>query len=124
MGAVNNGRVELSFYLGWGGGVRMYTLTSDTPVDDGEWHMVKVMRQERESSLEVDDEPIKKGTAPDGAKQLDTDGILWIGCKRDPPYGLRVTENFEGCIKEVLIAGEPLNLMKDQNRHSATVKFC
>ncbi|XP_012936934.1 agrin [Aplysia californica] len=122
--AVSGGHLELSYNLGKQGPGNLHIIRSAVDVTDGKWHTVKVFRQEREGSLQVDDEDPVTGFSEQGTKQLDTDGLLWIGGRSSLPWGLPTMKNFEGCIEKVEVNGQRLHLVEDKNGHSSTIAFC
>ncbi|KAK3607077.1 hypothetical protein CHS0354_039132 [Potamilus streckersoni] len=122
-----NGRVEFSYNLGKQSEINIFKLRSTLDVYDGVWHTVIAYREKRHGSLQVDQEQPIVGDSDNGATQLDTEGILWIGGKADMPWGLppEYYMGFKGCIGQVQINNVDLHLFDHRDGQSNTiVEFC
>ncbi|KAL3860973.1 hypothetical protein ACJMK2_007067, partial [Sinanodonta woodiana] len=125
--SVVNGRVEFSYNLGKQSEINIFKLRSTLDVGDGVWHTVIAYREKRHGSLQVDQEQPIVGDSDNGATQLDTEGILWIGGKADMPWGLppEYYTGFKGCIGQVQINNVDLHLFEHRDGQSNTiVEFC
>ncbi|XP_069117853.1 agrin-like isoform X2 [Argopecten irradians] len=125
--AVVDGSVELSYNLGGQTEEGLHIIRSTVAVDDGLWHTLVANRDERQATLQVDDERPVKGMSSEGASQLDTDGNLWIGGKSSLPLGLpdQYYHGFRGCIEEVYINGRKLQMIDHRSdQRSPIVRFC
>ncbi|XP_060593963.1 agrin-like isoform X4 [Ruditapes philippinarum] len=123
---ISDGYVELSYNLGKQSLNNLLRARSSVFVSDGEWHTVHAERDHREGRLQVDKEPMITTTSDSGATQLDTDGMLWIGGRRDLPTGLPQDyyKGFKGCLGFVFILDKPLHLYDHRNGLGSTMEFC
>nr|XP_033777434.1 agrin isoform X2 [Geotrypetes seraphini] len=121
--AVVNGFVQMTYDLG----SKPVVLQSTVPVNTNQWIRIKAQRKYRDGSLQVGNEAPVYGTSPLGAKQLDTDGALWLGGveKLSVSYKLpkAYSTGFIGCIKDVLVDQLELHLVEDALNHP-TILYC
>ncbi|XP_029434147.1 LOW QUALITY PROTEIN: agrin [Rhinatrema bivittatum] len=121
--AVVNGFVQMTYDLG----SKPVILQSTVPVNTNQWIRIKAQRKYRDGSLQVGNEAPVYGSSPLGAKQLDTDGALWLGGieKLGVSYKLpkAYSTGFVGCMKEVLVDQLELHLVEDAMNHP-TVLYC
>ncbi|XP_030042069.1 agrin isoform X2 [Microcaecilia unicolor] len=121
--AVVNGFVQMTYDLG----SKPVVLQSTVPVNTNQWIRIKAQRKYRDGSLQVGNEAPVYGTSPLGAKQLDTDGALWLGGveKLSVSYKLpkAYSTGFVGCIKDVLVDQLELHLVEDALNHP-TILYC
>eukprot|EP00105_Crassostrea_gigas_P027037 XP_011448233.1 PREDICTED: agrin isoform X6 [Crassostrea gigas] len=127
--AVVGGKVELSYNLGKQTEEDLHIIRSSMRVDDGEWHRIIALRNEREGSLQVDDEVPVVDHSTLGADQLDTNGRLWIGGKTESELPLGLPKDyytgFVGCMRDILVDYKPLNLLENRNGQSTSViRYC
>ncbi|XP_056008873.1 LOW QUALITY PROTEIN: agrin-like [Ostrea edulis] len=125
--AVVGGKVELSYNLGKQTEEDLHIIRSSVAVDDGRWHHVIAVRNERVGSLQVDGENAVVDQSTVGADQLDTNGRLWIGGKTELPLGLPKDyyTGFIGCMKDILIDYRSLHLLENRNGQSTSlIKYC
>ncbi|XP_034338203.1 agrin isoform X16 [Magallana gigas] len=127
--AVVGGKVELSYNLGKQTEEDLHIIRSSMRVDDGEWHRIIALRNEREGSLQVDEEVPVVDHSTLGADQLDTNGRLWIGGKRESELPLGLPKDyytgFVGCMRDILVDYKPLNLLENRNGQSTSViRYC
>jgi coxsackievirus/adenovirus receptor len=95
------------------------------------YHPVKITniffsaRNGRQGTLTVDEQSPVQSLSLDGATQLDTDGILWLGGTRGSPSGLPEDfyNSFDGCIDHVYIDGRSLN-MAENRLDSHNLQYC
>nr|XP_022336606.1 agrin-like isoform X7 [Crassostrea virginica] len=127
--AVVDGKVELSYNLGKQTEEDLHIIRSSVGVDDGEWHHIIALRNEREGSLQVDGEVPVVDQSTVGADQLDTNGRLWIGGKTETELPLGLPKDyytgFTGCMKDILIDYKSLHLLENRNGQSTSViRYC
>ncbi|XP_074654555.1 agrin-like [Tubulanus polymorphus] len=123
--AIRDGFVELSYNLGKNTVDALFVLKSSMKVDDGVWHTIIAKREKRKSTLQIDNtEPVTDRSAK-GASQLDTNSFLWIGGMKHLPSGFprQYSHGFNGCIVEVFIDGERLDLVNNR-QNQVTLAFC
>ncbi|XP_033113619.1 agrin-like [Anneissia japonica] len=119
--AIIDGLPEFAYNLGSG----ILRIKSTIPINDGKWHRIFAMRNLREGSLQVDDgEPILD-TSKTGASQLDTNGLMILGGIESPPSNAPADyrNRFEGCVRNIQIVGNNLNLLEDAIGTKPT-QFC
>ncbi|XP_064610786.1 agrin-like isoform X2 [Liolophura sinensis] len=124
--AIVNGKVEFSYNLGKQSEDDMFVIRSDVSVNNNKWHTVTIQREKRVGTLTVDDENPISGISLEGASQLDTDGVLWIGGRADLPQGLpkEYGDGFRGCIKDIVIDNQSLHLVNDRTFGVGRISFC
>ncbi|GFR62611.1 agrin [Elysia marginata] len=126
--ALDAGHVIFSYNLGQQGPGNLHVIRSEVYVADGQWHTVRVLRNKREGTIQVDEEEPRASLSGLGTQQLDTDGYLWLGGMRNLPAGLPVTVGLQGCVSEVRINGQSLHLvtdkMPDAMTESTAFTFC
>ncbi|KAL5014686.1 hypothetical protein ScPMuIL_008956, partial [Solemya velum] len=125
--AMVDGKIEFSYNLGKQTDRDLHIIRSLVKVSDGQWHTANIQRDSRVGSLQVDEEAAIIDQSTDGATQLDTDGLLWLGGKRELPWGLPTEyyNVFEGCITDMYINDEKLKLFDDiQNKENSKIEFC
>ncbi|XP_053308487.1 agrin isoform X3 [Spea bombifrons] len=111
--AVVGGYIQMIYDLG----SKPVILRSTVPVNTNQWIRIKAMRNNRDGILQVGNEAPVFGSSPLGAKQLDTDGALWLGGieKLSVSYKLpkAYSTGFIGCIKDVHVDQQELHLVED-----------
>ncbi|XP_069466169.1 agrin isoform X1 [Ambystoma mexicanum] len=111
--AVVNGFVEMTYDLG----SKPVVLRSTVPVNTNQWVRIKAQRENRDGTLQVGNEAPVFASSPLGAKQLDTDGALWLGGmeKLSVSYKLpkAYSTGFIGCMRDVLVDQQELHLVED-----------
>lgn len=70
------GHLQLSYNLGDGETVAR---DNSTRLDDGLWHSVKVERYDQTGVIEIDGKELVRSLSTGSLKQLNTDGIVYIG---------------------------------------------
>ncbi|KAK5983544.1 hypothetical protein GCK32_004642 [Trichostrongylus colubriformis] len=106
---LSEGRLHFSYELG-GGAAHM---VSQTRVDDDKEHYVRIERQGRRGILKVDNELEQSGLSSGILAMLNADGNIFIGGVPDvyrDTGGLH-SKNFIGCVADVALNGEILDLM-------------
>ncbi|XP_053546438.1 agrin isoform X2 [Bombina bombina] len=111
--AVVGGYVQMTYDLG----SKPVVLRSTVPVNTNQWIRIKALRNNRDGILQVGNEAPVFGSSPFGAKQLDTDGALWLGGmeKLSVSYKLpkAYSTGFIGCMKDVIVDQQELHLVED-----------
>ncbi|KAL8612700.1 hypothetical protein ACOMHN_025351 [Nucella lapillus] len=97
------GSLQLRFNLGSGEALIGY---NDTRLFDGNWHFVRVQRDNQDAYMEIDWRQIVEGSAPGTYTMLNTNRIVYLGGMPDVAKGTgrRFTSNFEGCVKGMMLA--------------------
>uniref|UniRef100_A0A673HYW4 Basement membrane-specific heparan sulfate proteoglycan core protein-like n=1 Tax=Sinocyclocheilus rhinocerous TaxID=307959 RepID=A0A673HYW4_9TELE len=116
------GRPEFRFDVGSG----MATIRYPTSIKLGEFHTVKLYRNETQGSLVVDGEAPINGTSQGKFKGLDLNEDLFVGGY--PNYSMLaktagLKTGFVGCIKQLIIQGEEV-IFKDLDKSSTGVSNC
>nr|XP_006813495.1 PREDICTED: protein eyes shut homolog [Saccoglossus kowalevskii] len=121
-----DGRVKLSFRLGW---LSYGTLYSDMPVVNGQWHSIIVNRVETSISLYVDGSPTPVYDIGGEFHELNTDGIYYIGGFSYNSDVGQLTQQlflspFQGCIRDIQVPAsyDELNMMEPHS--GANVQSC
>ncbi|EYC06964.1 hypothetical protein Y032_0073g800 [Ancylostoma ceylanicum] len=101
------GAVKLS--LDFGSGAAQW-LADSVPYNDGKWHTVSVIRDERHVKMDVDGATVAEGDAPGDSSALSVTDYFYVG---GTPAGVNTRspiEPFRGCIKSVRLGGDEINL--------------
>ncbi|KAL7633166.1 UNVERIFIED_CONTAM: hypothetical protein RMT77_016536 [Armadillidium vulgare] len=101
---LKNSRVVLRYNLGSGFAVLSYNATGD--LDDGEWHVIKLTRFEREAHLSVDEKERAEIISPGDLVQLNVDSPLYLG-GREAYRGFQTgykTPGLNGCLADLILA--------------------
>lgn len=107
-----NGRVVLNYELG----SAPCTVRSAKQYNDGNWHLVKVNRDGKESMLVVDDQDEQSDFAMGLSTTLTTDSNIYIGGFPGVHSYYELTKDgFDGCIKDFQIGNDLINLNNNQN---------
>lgn len=98
-----DGSLQLRYNLGSGEAVIGY---NESRLFDGQWHFVRVQRDNQDAYMEVDLKEIVEGSAPGTYTILNTNRMVYLGGMPDVARltGRRFTSNYEGCIRDVLLA--------------------
>ena len=114
---LDNGHVALRYDLG----SAVTALVSDGTYNDGKWHIVKVSREAKEGSLNVDTEDEKMSFAIGLESSLTADENVYLGGFPGPhPYYEVTKESFDGCIKDLQIDSGTINLNKNKASYGVT----
>uniref|UniRef100_A0A8C2AGW3 Cell adhesion molecule-related/down-regulated by oncogenes n=1 Tax=Cyprinus carpio TaxID=7962 RepID=A0A8C2AGW3_CYPCA len=116
------GRPEFRFDVGSG----MANIRYPIPIKLGEFHTVKLYRNQTQGSLVVDGEAPINGTSQGKFKGLDLNEELFVGGY--PNYSMLaktagLKTGFVGCIKQLIIQGDEV-IFKDLNKSSTGVSNC
>ncbi|KAK7495830.1 hypothetical protein BaRGS_00012820, partial [Batillaria attramentaria] len=97
-----DGSLQLRFNLGSGEALIGY---NDSRLFDGNWHFVRVQRDNQDAYMEVDRREIVEGSAPGSYTMLNTNRVVYLGGMPNVAEGTgRVfTSNYEGCVKDMLL---------------------
>ncbi|CAL4097885.1 unnamed protein product, partial [Meganyctiphanes norvegica] len=101
---LQNGRLVLRYNLG--SGFAQLSYNESTRLDDGQWHIVRIFRYEREAHLSVDEGVEAVVSSPGDLVQLNVDSSLYIG-GRETFRGLssgHLTPGLSGCIADLTLA--------------------
>lgn len=98
-----DGSLQLRFNLGSGEALIGY---NDTRLFDGRWHFIRVQRDNQDAYMEVDWRQIVEGSAPGTYTMLNTNRVVYLGGMPDvaKATGRRFTSNYEGCVKDMMLA--------------------
>ncbi|KAM4651283.1 agrin isoform 2-T2 [Discoglossus pictus] len=111
--AIVGGYVQMTYDLG----SKPVVLRSTVPVNTNQWIRIKALRNNRDGILQVGNEAPVFGSSPFGAKQLDTDGALWLGGMERLSVSYKLPKaystGFIGCLKDVIIDQQELHLVED-----------
>ncbi|XP_073678802.1 basement membrane-specific heparan sulfate proteoglycan core protein-like [Garra rufa] len=116
------GRPEFRFDVGSG----MATIRYPTTIKLGEFHTVKLYRNQTQGSLVVDGEAPINGSSQGKFKGLDLNEELFVGGY--PNYSMLaktagLKTGFVGCIKQLIIQGDEV-IFKDLDKSSTGVSNC
>nr|CDJ89925.1 Laminin B type IV and EGF and Immunoglobulin V-set and Immunoglobulin and Immunoglobulin I-set and Laminin G domain containing protein [Haemonchus contortus] len=106
---LSNGHLHFSYELGGGAAY----MVSESRVDDNKEHHIRLERQGRRGVLKVDNQVERSGVSSGILAMLNADGNIFIGGVRDvyrDTGGLH-SKNFIGCIADVALNGEIIDLM-------------
>ncbi|KAG8434439.1 hypothetical protein GDO86_012708 [Hymenochirus boettgeri] len=121
--AVVDGFVQMTYDLG----SKPVVLRSTIPVNTNKWMRIIAQRNNRDGSLQVGNESPVVGSSPFGAKQLDTDGALWLGGieKLSVSYKLpkAYSTGYIGCLKDVVVDHRELHLVEDA-LNNPPISYC
>ncbi|CAH3176827.1 unnamed protein product [Porites lobata] len=113
---LRDGFLEFRFELGSGPAV----LQSLSPVNDSQWHSIKVYRRFSEGSLKVDNHDHVNGTSAEGSKGLNINQghSIFIGGGENiakMTHG-KFNTGFRGCIKNIFFKDRGMDLQGDAIR--------
>ncbi|CAD5212707.1 unnamed protein product [Bursaphelenchus okinawaensis] len=106
---LNDGFLVFSYELGGGAA----QIISETPVNDGKEHYVRVERRGRNGTLVVDNQEPVEGRSSGILAMLNVEGNIYVGGLPDlttMTAGLH-SHNFVGCIADLRLNEDPLDLM-------------
>ena len=95
-------------------------IISDYRIDDDQWHLISIRRNEQYSELTIDNDATYVGTSPGNQSTLILRGLIYIG-----GVGASLTEvsGFVGCIREVQVNNMTFDLLED-NVEAANIEQC
>ncbi|XP_035223568.1 laminin subunit alpha-like, partial [Stegodyphus dumicola] len=117
---MEEGHIVLKYNLGSGTAV----LRSPEAYNDGKWHSLEATRVEKEAVLKVDQVEVDSGQSPGSESVLSfTNQIFVGGYKGRHSYTEVTTSGFEGCIMDMQIGAELIDLTKN-NKALGVVNGC
>ncbi|XP_071799279.1 pikachurin-like [Asterias amurensis] len=118
---LDNGMLKWSFNLGSGA---VSVLTNKT-FNDGDWHKVIIQRNKASGTIVVDKGEGHMASAPGAMKSLDINNGIFLGGMKDIAElsFKRYTVGFLGCIRNVLLEGEMLDLYQ-QPSEGRNINHC
>ena len=95
-------------------------ISGDYRIDDDQWHLISVSRNDQYGELTVDNNATYVGTSPGDHTMLMSSGLLYIG-----GLGAAAADGsgFVGCIREVQVNNVTFNLIED-NVETADIGQC
>ncbi|KAL9825380.1 LOW QUALITY PROTEIN: basement membrane-specific heparan sulfate proteoglycan core protein [Geothlypis trichas] len=114
---LKDGHLVFSYQLGSGEA----TITSEDPVNDGEWHRVTVTREGRRGQLQVDGEEAVSGESPGSNIMANTEGSIYVGGAPDPRAltGGKFSSGISGCVRGLALESAGIPRHPIDLRHGA-----
>ncbi|XP_056364035.1 basement membrane-specific heparan sulfate proteoglycan core protein isoform X2 [Oenanthe melanoleuca] len=114
---LKDGHLVFSYQLGSGEA----TITSEDPVNDGEWHRVTVTREGRRGQLQVDGEEPVSGESPGSNIMANTEGSVYVGGAPDPRAltAGKFSSGFSGCVRGLALESAGIPRHPIDLRHGA-----
>ncbi|KAM3659714.1 LOW QUALITY PROTEIN: basement membrane-specific heparan sulfate proteoglycan core protein [Ammospiza maritima maritima] len=114
---LKDGHLVFSYQLGSGEA----TITSEDPVNDGEWHRVTVTREGRRGQLQVDGEEPVSGESPGSNVMANTEGSIYVGGAPDPRAltGGKFSSGISGCVRGLALESAGIPRHPIDLRHGA-----
>ncbi|CAJ0606521.1 unnamed protein product [Cylicocyclus nassatus] len=106
---LRKGKVNVAVNLG---NDRLKPVSTNKSVVRGKWHRVAVERREHRTTVNVDGK-LTTIISSEGATQLNTNGLVYLGGRLGNPKRFRIKGTFVGCIRRVKINGIRINLLHD-----------
>ncbi|XP_006823268.2 laminin subunit alpha-2-like, partial [Saccoglossus kowalevskii] len=105
---LKNGRLQVQLNAGFGG-VLLTTRKSDGTFNDGEFHVVSIVKEDNSVKISVDDTAFRGGKIPSGPNEISVN-VLTIGGVRSEYKdkvgdAADVINAFSGCIQDIVING-------------------
>lgn len=111
MVALRNREVVVSLH-----GPKQEDVISTGNVDDGQWHRVSIVKDKRKMILILDNQAPLRAKAPN---KLQLDGQIFVGGLPenvlDVGFLIEVTEGFKGCVRNMHINGQYVDLASNNN---------
>ncbi|XP_039768050.1 basement membrane-specific heparan sulfate proteoglycan core protein isoform X3 [Ornithorhynchus anatinus] len=109
---LRQGHLVFSYQLGSGEA----NITSEDPINDGEWHKVTAVRKGRRGSVQVDGEELVSGQSPGPNVAVNTKGGIYLGGAPAAATltGGRFQEGITGCIRNLVLHGARLGAVPPQ----------
>jgi laminin alpha 3/5 len=105
-----NGEVMFAMDNGHGEVKTLYTPPSKNELCDGEWHRIRATKAKNVVMLEVDGVSAAPGLGTAGVAHTNTNDPLYIGGVPEFHRGIHTRDQFVGCMRNVQIASETVNL--------------
>ncbi|XP_050838439.1 basement membrane-specific heparan sulfate proteoglycan core protein isoform X7 [Serinus canaria] len=114
---LKDGHLVFSYQLGSGEA----TITSEDPVNDGEWHRVTVTREGRRGQLQVDGEEPVSGESPGSNVMANTEGSVYVGGAPDPRAltAGKFSSGISGCVRGLALESAGIPRHPIDLRHGA-----
>ncbi|CAN8198554.1 unnamed protein product [Coccothraustes coccothraustes] len=114
---LKDGHLVFSYQLGSGEA----TITSEDPVNDGEWHRVTVTREGRRGQLQVDGEEPVSGESPGSNVMANTEGNVYVGGAPDPRAltAGKFSSGISGCVRGLALESAGIPRHPIDLRHGA-----
>ncbi|XP_063273588.1 basement membrane-specific heparan sulfate proteoglycan core protein isoform X1 [Prinia subflava] len=114
---LKDGHLVFSYQLGSGEA----TITSEDPVNDGEWHRVSVTREGRRGQLQVDGEEPVSGESPGSNIMANTEGSIYVGGAPDPRAltAGKFSSGLSGCVRGLALESAGIPRHPIDLRHGA-----
>ncbi|XP_058279281.1 basement membrane-specific heparan sulfate proteoglycan core protein isoform X3 [Hirundo rustica] len=114
---LKDGHLVFSYQLGSGEA----TITSEDPVNDGEWHRVSVTREGRRGQLQVDGEEPVSGESPGSNIMANTEGSVYVGGAPDPRTltAGKFSSGLSGCVRGLALESAGIPRHPIDLRHGA-----
>ncbi|XP_066058873.1 basement membrane-specific heparan sulfate proteoglycan core protein isoform X2 [Chamaea fasciata] len=114
---LKDGHLVFSYQLGSGEA----TITSEDPVNDGEWHRVSVTREGRRGQLQVDGEEPVSGESPGSNVMANTEGSVYVGGAPDPRAltAGKFSSGLSGCVRGLALESAGIPRHPIDLRHGA-----
>ncbi|KAM4758607.1 basement membrane-specific heparan sulfate proteoglycan core protein isoform 4-T4 [Cyanocitta cristata] len=114
---LKDGHLVFSYQLGSGEA----TITSEDPVNDGEWHRVTVTREGRRGQLQVDGEEPVSGESPGSNIMANTEGSIYVGGAPDPRAltAGKFSSGLSGCVRGLALESAGIPRHPIDLRHGA-----
>ncbi|XP_041319302.1 basement membrane-specific heparan sulfate proteoglycan core protein isoform X8 [Pyrgilauda ruficollis] len=114
---LKDGHLVFSYQLGSGEA----TITSEDPVNDGEWHRVTVTREGRRGQLQVDGEEPVSGESPGSNVMANTEGSVYVGGAPDPRAltAGKFSSGLSGCVRGLALESAGIPRHPIDLRHGA-----
>ncbi|XP_054277134.1 laminin subunit alpha [Macrosteles quadrilineatus] len=107
---LKDGRVHYGYNCGSGAAL----LESDNPVNDGEWHSIRISRTQTNGKLYIDDFLVREGESKGSTKTINVLPPVYLG-GIDPKISDNTKTNlkglnhtFEGCLKDFSLNDKPI----------------
>ena len=95
-------------------------IRGDFRIDDDQWHLISISRDEQYVELTVDNNATYVGTSPGNHSMLVLNGLVYIGGDGE---ALTEESGFVGCIREVQVNNVTFDLLED-NVEAANIGQC
>ncbi|XP_041878082.1 basement membrane-specific heparan sulfate proteoglycan core protein isoform X2 [Corvus kubaryi] len=114
---LKDGHLVFSYQLGSGEA----TITSEDPINDGEWHRVTVTREGRRGQLQVDGEEPVSGESPGSNIMANTEGSIYVGGAPDPRAltAGKFSSGLSGCVRGLALESAGIPRHPIDLRHGA-----
>jgi len=119
-----NGDLFFSMDNGDGDVSAIYVPPAKNGLCDGEWHLIKAQKAKNVITLEVDNITTSPGIAGPGIATTNTKDPLYIGGVPELHRGIRTTDTYAGCIRDLFLANKPQDLNRAQVMGAVDIGSC